>query len=77
MEKFIDCVIYGLMNYSVSCRKLKVAGKAVWVMTFENMVTLTFDEEDVYIVREVYEGRKLSLDAEENKRYQHFLSLCQ
>lgn len=76
MENFIDYVICSLMTYSVICRKSKVAGKPLWVMTFEDRVVMGFDEDDVNVISQIYEKRKYTLDAEDIKKYQRFFSLC-
>lgn len=77
MENFIDYVICSLMSNGIKCRKSRVANNPIWVMTFEDRIVMTFDEDDVNTVRQIYEKRKYVLDAEDSKKYQLFLSYCQ
>lgn len=77
MEDFILCVICNLMAHDVKCHKTMVAGKPIWVFTFEDRFTMAFDEDDINVVRQIYEKHKYVLNAENIKKYQHFISLCQ
>lgn len=76
MEKLIDYLIYALCghNYVVkSCVRDRLKSR-MWMTTFEGEVRIILDEDDLTVLKEIYNTR--DLDDEERRRYEKLFSDC-
>lgn len=73
MENLLDYLLYALFGHnvtSVSRFTLK------WVITFEDEVRISLDEDDLAVIRSLYNERYEYLDDDERARYEKIFSLC-
>ena len=82
MEDLLDYLLYALFGHNVSSvyenngsGYSALTGKT-WTIVFEGSVYLTIDENDLCIIRHLYEERLPRLDDEERARYNKIFDAC-
>lgn len=76
MEKLIHYLIYALCgcNYVVKSIVYDRLKLRMWMITFEGEVRIILDEDDLTVLKEIYNTR--DLDGEERCRYEKLFSNC-
>lgn len=83
MEVLLDYLLYALFGHNVTnvytnggSGNSAHTGK-YWTVVFEGDVYITLDENDIAVIRNLYDERKERLDREERRRYKRIFDLCQ
>lgn len=82
MENLLDYLLYALFGHNVTSvhkndgsGNSALVGKA-WTICLEDYVYFTLDENDLAVIRALYEERKAVIDAEECARYKKIFDIC-
>ena len=82
MEKLLDYLLTDLLGHDVTSVHSNVgnansvlSGKS-WVFCLEGRVYFVLDEDDLKVIRGLYESRKVYLDEESKKRYNKIFDAC-
>lgn len=82
MENLLDYLLYALFGHNVTevyqhagSGNSALSGKT-WTIVFEGHVYITLDENDLAVIRYLYDERKERLDSEERRRYERIFDLC-
>lgn len=73
MEDLLDYLLYALFEYEVT--SVDKVGK-IWTICLEGRVYFTLDENDLEVIRRLYEARLPRLDNEERARYIKIFDTC-
>lgn len=83
MENLLDYLLYALFGHNVTgvhshdgSGNSALTGKS-WTIVLEGSVYFTLDENDLLVIRYLYNERKERLDSEERRRYERIFDLCQ
>lgn len=82
MENLLDYLLYALFGHNVTS-VIKNDGRCngalrltSWTISLEDSVYFTLDENDLAVIRALYEERKAVIDAEECARYKKIFDIC-
>lgn len=82
MENLLDYLLTALFGHNVTyvhsnagSSNSVLTGKN-WVFCLEGHVYFIFDEDDLNVIRRLYESRKGDLDEEDQKRYNKIFDSC-
>lgn len=82
MEDLLDYLLYALFGHNVTDVHSHVGsghdaltGKA-WTIVLEDHVYFTLDEDDIRVIRSIYDKRYEYLYSEERARYEKIFNLC-
>lgn len=82
MENLLDYLLTALFGHNVTSVHSNVGsansvltGKN-WVFCLEGHVYFILDEDDLNVIRRLYESRKANLDEEDQKRYNKIFDAC-
>ena len=78
MESLLDYLLYALFGHNVTSvgPSLFRSGIKGWTICIEDRVFITLDENDLAVIRNLYEKREEWLDDEERARYKKIFDLC-
>lgn len=78
MESLLDYLLYALFGHNVTSvgPSYFTSGVKGWTIVLEDRVFITLDENDLSVIRNLYEERVKRLDDEERARYKKIFDLC-
>ena len=81
MKKLLDYLLTALLGHNVTFVRSNFAGNSVltgknWIFCLEGCVYFILDEDDLKVIRRLYESRKAYLDEEDKKRYNKIFDAC-
>lgn len=82
MEKLLDYLLTALLGHDVTYVHSNVGnGNSVltgknWIFCLEGRVYFVIDEDDLKVIRRLYESRMVYLDEESKKRYNKIFDSC-
>lgn len=78
MQGLLDYLLYALFGHNVTSvrRGATSVEPVVWSICFEDRVYITLDENDLRVIRQLYDERSPYLDDEERARYEKIFNAC-
>lgn len=78
MENLLDYLLYVLFGHNVTSVKKSSnsLGIKFWIIGLEDQVYFSLDENDLAVIRALFEDRKERLDADEYARYMKIFETC-
>lgn len=80
MENLLDYLLYALFGHNVTKVQknedhVALTGKS-WTIVFEGHVYIVLNEDDLLVIRSIYNERYERLDSEERLRYERIFNIC-
>lgn len=82
MENLLDYLLYALFGHNVTkVYTHEGSGNGAlsvktWTIAFEDRVHIALDENDIRVIRLIYDMRYARLDSEERLRYERIFDIC-